>query len=216
MINELFLYDRDEGLFKQIVKNSFVLEGRYHIAPHFGHELNTGNLEQYFKDPASGMADVGQKYPCMVCMAPKSRQLYENGTINEQFFFNTFFLCLTGRTSLNQFKTPDYDTNVSAHYLWYDWQDMKGVADSFIEALCKIIRTRITSDGIRLSSTVHLERSSINISRLSKFNNDKVSGISLSFSMNIFGGTCEILDYANGSIENMPIPSSIIHPSHKQ
>jgi hypothetical protein len=90
-MNELFLIDRDRGLFKEILKQSIVMQGRYFVAPHYGHELNTNNLEMYLKDAATGLSDVPQKYPCVVCIAPKSRKVVLNDYPWEEFYFNLFF-----------------------------------------------------------------------------------------------------------------------------
>ena len=196
MISELFLYDRDKGLFKEILKKSDVIGGRYYVSPNSGHDLNTNNLDQYIKDPASGLTDVKQKYPCCVCITPKSSLITINGARWENFYFHLFFLCKTFTTGTNQIKSPDYDTNTSAHHVWYDWKDMKEVAVNFIEVLKFFIKNKSTTGtedvpAVVLKTVVNVDFEKAAITRLSKFNNDSVSGVSISFIAQLYTGNCE-------------------------
>lgn len=216
MMNELFIYDRDKGLFKEILKQSFVMQGRYFVAPHYGHELNTANLEQYINDPASGMSDIKQKYPCVVCIAPKSRKATdENGMLREEYYFNLFFLCLSGRTGDQKIKSIDASTNSSTHHTWYDWKDMKEVADNFMAVLKDVINKRAASTGERLKTLVNLNTDGSMTTRLTKFNNDQVSGVGVTFTMALAAGICETIDYDVTAVSTIVIPELDIHPIHK-
>src|SRR5574340_79137 len=110
-MTELFLYDREQGLFKEILKKSTVMKGHYHVSPNFGKDLDTNNLETFIKDPKNGLVDVTEKYPLCVCMTPRSKHVFMNGTKWEQFVFNLYFVCNTYYTSSNQIKSLDRDTN---------------------------------------------------------------------------------------------------------
>lgn len=214
-MNELFIYDRDKGLFKEILKQSFVMQGRYFVAPHYGHELNTANLEQYFSDAKTGTADVPQKYPCVVCIAPKSRKVNGENGLWEEYYFNLFFLTLSGRTGTQQFKSINPSTNTSTHHTWYDWKDMKEVADQFLAVLKDVIIKRATETGERLKTLVNLNTDGSMTTRLTKFNNDQISGVGITFSMALAAGICEVIDYDATAVSNITIPELDIHPIHK-
>lgn len=199
MISELFLYDRDFGLFKEILNQSSIIQGRYHISPNYGHELNTANLDQYIKDPASGMADIKQMYPCCVCVAPRSRIVNIEGGIQEEYTFNLFFLTETGRRDL------DKDTNKSTRHVWYDWSEMNEVAINFLTVLSKMQRKK-TEDGKYLGGYMIVDFSGGVVTRLSKYLNDKVSGVGLTFGVTLIKDICVIDDYPESVLYDIVIP----------
>lgn len=220
MIDELFLYDRDKGLFKEILKQSTVLGGKYFISPNYGHDLNTSNLEQYIKDPAYGMSDVTKKYPCCVCIAPKSNFTIINGARWERFYFPLFFLCKSFVTGTNQIKVPDRSTNSSTHHIWQDWKDMKEVAANFMEALKTIIKTRSTTAvgeiaAVPLKFFLNVDYENATVRRLSLFNNDQVTGVELTFLIMVSQGSCELTDYSSDGITAISIPPLSVHAIHK-
>lgn len=220
MIDELFIYDRDKGLFKEILKQSTVLAGRYHVSPNYGHDLNTSNLEQYIKDPASGLSDVKQKYPCCVCIAPKSSFITINGARWERFYFPLFFLCKSFVTGTGQIKTPDRDTNTSAHHVWQDWKDMKEVAANFLELLKTVIKTKATVAtevvaAVPLKSILNVDFENATVRRLARFNNDQVTGVEVTFMVMLSSGSCVLSDYNNAAINAITIPALSIHELHK-
>lgn len=204
MLSELFLYDRDAGLFKEMLKQDKVIEGRYHVSPNYGHDLNTGNLDSFLKDPAYGLTDPKQKYPICVCMTPKSGFTLINMQKWEVFYFHIFFLCLSQRTGDNQIKKVDRDTNTSGQFTWYDWNDMKLCASDFLEVLKKVIKTK-KSGEIPLRSFLHVEFEKAVVTRLTKFSNDKVNGVSLSFIAQMSTDACTLKNY--DSIDEIVIPT---------
>lgn len=217
MIDELFLYDRDKGLFKTILAKSSVIQGRYFVSPNYGHDLNTNNLDSFIKDPLYGLMDVKQKYPCAVCMPPRSRVIKINGRNWEQFYFNLFFLCRANYTGQNQIKSLDKATNTSGHHSWYDWKDMKEVAINFYEVLCNIGRSTVQYDSksISLASVLNIEKERFEITRLTKFNNDSVSGVSVLFNALLFTDDCNYSDYPADILSTLQIPSLSVHTIHK-
>lgn len=211
MIQELFLYDREQGLFKEILNKSTVMQGRYHVSPNHGNDLNTNNLETFIKDPANGLTDVNEKYPLCVCVTPRSRYVSMPGGRWEEFIFNLYFVCATFRTGDNKIKSRDAGTNTSAHPVWYDWQDMKAAAANFIEALKVTLKKDIEVDGslIPLRTMVQLDSGGVIFNRLTKFNNDQLSGVSLTFLIYLEAFSCEVADYV--ALEDIKLPPLIIH-----
>lgn len=219
-MDELFLYDRDKGLFKEILKQSTVMEGRYHVSPNGGNDLNTSNLESYINDPASGLSTAKQKYPLCVCMTPKSRFVALNGHRWEEFTFQLFFITMTYTNADNSIKDMNVSTKTSKHHVWYDWKDMKEVAANFIEALAKVISMRtitINSVPVPLKMLVNIDKDNAVFHRHSKFNVDKISGASVSFMMYMDASMCSLNDYSEVNLNtDVTIPPADIHVLHKQ
>ncbi|MCZ2085370.1 MAG: hypothetical protein LC112_13970 [Flavobacteriales bacterium] len=207
-MDELFIYDRDKGLFKEILKQSFVIEGRYHVSADGGMDLNTNNLNTLIaKIPE-------QKYPLCVCMTPRSQIIMQNGQQREEFYFNLLFLCQTYIAS-NGVKRPDGSTRKSTHEVWYDWKDMKQCAQDFLLMLDKVIREK-KIDGIRpIGVEFNVDISNVAVRRLSKYSEDRVSGVLVTFVGNMNGGQCEITDYPNEAFSNITVPDLVVHPQHK-
>lgn len=214
-MDELFLYDRDLGLFKEILNKSSIIQGRYHVSPSGGKDLDTNNLETFIKDPASGLSDVKNKYPICVCMTPRSRETTINGQLMEIFVFDLFFVTTTyfDKTGV---KWPDLDTNTSTHHVWYDWQDMKRCASNFIQKLKEIVRKgRVDYSGQQMPlNQVSSLQGDVIYNRLTRFNNDRLSGVKVSFSMFLNPDICKIDDYADVPLEDIIIPPFEIHPHH--
>lgn len=214
MIQELFLYDKEKGLFKEILNKSTVMQGRYHVSTNHGNDLNTSNLETFIKDPANGLIDVAQKYPLVVCMTPRSRYVQFSGGHWEEFIFNLYFVCTTFRTGDNKIKSRDAGTNTSAHHIWYDWQDMKEAAMNFLEVLKLTLRRSIEVDGVLvpLRTMINEDISGAIFNRLTKFNNDVLTGVSVSFPMYLEAISCETSDYV--AIDDIKLPPLIIHSAN--
>ena len=210
MIDELFLYDKEKGLFKNILNHSTVIAGRYHVSPSYGSDLNTQNLEAFLKDPTHGLSSPDQKYPICVCMPPYSQiGITENETEAEEFYFDLFFLCTSGYTGQNRIKSVDKPTQKSSHHVWYDWKDMKEVASNFI----KLLRAVVKAKG--LHTKIDIDFSRIPVRRLSNFNNDKVSGVQITLKAEIFNLFCELNDYPESVVDSIEVPGDSIHSLHK-
>lgn len=210
-MDELFLYDRDKGLFKQILKQSTVMAGRYYVSPSYGNDLNTDNLNAFLKDPKFGLIDQVPKYPCTVCMPPASVLNGRNDGFIEEFVFELFFLCTTGYTGQNKIKSIDKPSQTSSHLIWYDWKDMKEIAKEFLKVLTELIKVH----QLKRFFAVDLER--VPVRRVSNFNNDTLSGVSVSFLVSMVDSACVLKDYAAGYLDKIIIPAtdSSIHALHK-
>lgn len=194
MIDELFVYGRQKtGLFKQIIDQSSVIH-TYHVSPNLGQDLNTNNLETYLKDPAFGVTTVTQKYPICVCMTPKSRFIMLNGMRTEQFKFQLFFLTRTNYDATNKLKRPDKDANVSTVTTPDDWSVMKQEALLFINLLEATLRGTVMIDAqpVQFRTVINIDASGMDIRRLSNYQNDRISGVELSFVLYLSTDICII------------------------
>ena len=211
MIQELFLYDEQNGLFKNILNMSSIMKGSYHVSANQGNDLNTANLETYIKDPAKGLTDL-KRYPICICFTPRSRILLINNKYFEQFTFNLYFLTTTFRNGDNSVKMRDKDTGQSAHHIWYDWQDMKSCAVNFLGALDQVIKSNsvlIDNVSFPLRTMINLDKGNVIYNRLAKFYNDSLSGVSQSFTVTTDPLQCNQSEYVD--ISSITIPSLIIH-----
>lgn len=205
-MDELFAYDENKGLFKEILKQSFVMEGRYHVSYMNGQDLNTNNLGNLIAELPI------KKYPLTVCLSPISQiNTSLDGQTKEDFIFNLIFLC----KSYNVANGINDKTRKAVHDIPYDWKDMKQCAMDFLIMLDKITRQKKLANGLPVCTQFNINLNSINVKRLSKFNEDRVSGVWVSFAANMFGSDCGIMDYTLASIDLITIPNEVIHEQHK-
>lgn len=207
MISELFIYGRDSSLFKNILKESAVIKGNYHISPDYGHNLNSDNLDQFIRDEKYGLKSIEEKYPIALCMTPKSRIVLQNGRKWEEFIF-TFWFLVTDKTEKNQIRKLDKATNTSAQHVWYDWDDMKQAASDFHEVLMRVIQTKSISSGQPLRALINIpSESAVSFSRVSRVQNDRLNGVCMTFAMLAVTDVCQLKDYDVETISGITIPS---------
>ena len=202
-MNELFLFDRDKGLFKEILKQSSVIKGSYHVSKNGGADLNASNLDTYVKDPKNGLTD-NKHYPICICLTPSSNLVNINDSKWENFNFTLFFLTTNG-TINNQIKALDKDTNTSASHPWDDWSDMKQCAIDFLDMLMQVIQTK-SSYGTRLGMLINVDFKKSVIKRMTSYGNDNLNGVSLSFTVLMFTDSCVMKDYSSGALNSIVIP----------
>jgi hypothetical protein len=207
-MDELFIYDRDKSLFKAVLQQSIVMEGRYHVSPNSGQDLNSNNLDTLVPSLP------GDKYPICVCLTPRSYLKMENGQQKEEFYFTLLFLCQT-YTGKNGTKNPDPRTRKSTHEVWYDWKDMKQCASDFIITLDNVTRKKKLANNLPIATEFNIEVEKVDIKRLSRFNEDRLSGVAITFCGNLMGGFCEVKDYLPEAFAAIEIPDQNVHAHHK-
>lgn len=198
IVSELFLYDGESGLFKQILLHSKVMAGRYFVA--------TSGFDLSNLDPV-------QKYPCVLCTPPKSSPVAP-AYIQETFSFDLYFLVRSGQTGQNQIKSPDKSTLTSNHPVWYDWKDMNECAVAFLRQLKEVTKKRMVGE-IPLRALAGLDPSATpSVLRISNAGSDVISGVKLSFIMLLNQG-CDSDDYTGVTPDQIAVPSLNPHPLHK-
>lgn len=173
-MNEIILYN----LFKEIIKNSYTLQGRFLMAEGYGNDLNNGNFDDVIKDALGGLQPQQIKYPLAVLMPP-FEQIRNFHYKFSSFRIDIFFLEEHQQLN-NQFKDWNIKTNAGERQIMEDWVEMRKVATQFKATLDKIIKEQV------LSNKFHSIESTESIRRLSKMNNDRLNGVLLSFEMQIF------------------------------
>lgn len=189
MPDSLFLYDRDKGLFKEILKKSSVIAGRYFVVSS-GFDINTTDL--------NNIVDV-QKYPCVICSVPNV-----GPTANNRFehAFTLYFLTRYAHTGQGDIKDVDPNTLNSLHPSWYDWNDMEQVARNFYKKLRSVIASNYLGIAVKWNSAGYIV----------KAGSDIVNGFRLSLTTSV-SDICELNDYEGA--EDIVIPPLQIHPLHK-
>lgn len=194
-MTEFQLYDKD-GLFHNIVKQSAILNGRYAVLPKGAHDLNLNNLLSSLDLPKD-------KFPGAFLLPPVSElpATVQQGAW-ETFNFRILFLCTTSYTGDNKIKKRDQNTNSSLHTISMDWNDMKGMALEFMNALEKIQRKVISQ--FRLA-----QRGDWRIIRISGVQNDNVSGVMIMF-QGAIATTCTFSDININAIQ-IPVADHTKH-----
>lgn len=181
MVLETEIYGTKSSLFKSIC--DLIPEIKlYHVSPDYGSDLNTNNLNTFVKDEKYGLVSLGNRYPICLCITPRS---YEDAnTLIETFIFNIFFL------QQSYVKSIDKDTNSSAQLIEDDWSEMKVIANKFISEL-KIRSNWYYTGVIRWGQIFGMSyQEKIIIKRLSRYSQDRVSGVGITFYANFNSLDC--------------------------
>ena len=184
-MNELDLYQ----LIQHILQHSATIEGRCIIATGYGNDLNTNNLAVLLQD-SLGSITTTQKYPLAIILPPiETVTTYEEGW--SSFKLNIYFLTTTFYDNKSSLDSSRINTanNSSNYAICNNWQDMRSVAGDFRRMFNHYIRKNNLLDKVR-----ELQRSMDYYNRVSLMNNDKLSGVSLEFEVEIFM-SCTITDY---------------------
>lgn len=203
-MNELLLYE----IVRVILKASKVMEGRFIVAEGSGNDLNTNNFNDIVKDALSNYKPIGKKIPVSVMMPPlQIIDSYEGGW--SRFKIEHFFLCATGYTGSSELKGMNISSNTAEHSIQYDWKDMTEVAICFRKQF---------NLSIRNSGYLHRLNSATNakdyIRRVSNMGNDKLTGVRLSYELNL-AIPCTIDDYENSAPIILPDIDDMIHLLHQ-
>jgi hypothetical protein len=205
-MNELFLYQ----LLENILKFSSVIEGRFFVAEGYGNDLNANNLNDIVKDALSNYKPTDRKYPLSLLLPPMEI-VSSNEKMNgwTRFKLEQYFLTTTGYSGVGEFKSINRATNISEHPIRYDWKDMREVAGNFRRQFLEVLRTKRILNSIRpVSDSSDIYR------RFSSMNNDNLSGVSVSWEVEIYM-PCTMADYEAQTPDQTVVPDSIIHPIHK-
>ncbi|WPV66292.1 hypothetical protein [Chitinophaga sp. LS1] len=200
-----------EAFFKSVLEQSKGVQGRFHLCPRFGLEINSDQLEGVINDDIKPVA--GQKYPLAIMMPPRSQGCFD-GKMGEWERYRAvmFFLNTTYYTGNNQIKAPNPNTRTSTHTITQDWHDMKRCAVNFLRVVDQLQRDRgLTNSIFRLPGGSQYDKM---IDPVSLIGTDRVSGVRLDFQFSLMVG-CEIEDYNIEDISLITVPVADPHPEHK-
>lgn len=204
-MNELYLYE----LFRNILAQSTVMDGRLVIAEGYGNDLNANSFDNYITDALGGIT-TPRKYPAAV-LCPPQETVKDRDLGWSVFHLRMYFLTTTYHDGLADIKGIAGDTNTSTHQIMHDWKDMRECAGNFRQILNKLVLARTLSQLIR-----EVQNSPDVYERYSLMNNDRVSGVCMSFDMQLFTGCAISSEYPSTAAQDVLLPSTNIHPLHQQ
>lgn len=188
-MSELDLYQ----LIQHILQYSATIEGRCIVAEGYGNDLNTGNLAELLQDSLGSITTI-QKYPLAVILPPiETVRTYEEGW--SIFKLNLYFLTTTFYDNKSSLDSSHINAvnNSSNYSICNNWKDMRAVAGDFRRMFNHYIRKNNLLDTIR-----EIQHSTDVYGRVSLKNNDRLSGVSVQFDVEIFM-PCTITDYPTES-----------------
>lgn len=200
-----------ESFFRNVLSMSKGIQGRFHICPKYGMEINSDQLNEVLEEAVKPV--LGKKYPLVLMMPPRSQGKFtEKGGEWERYRAVMFFLTTTYYDGNNQIKNQNKATGTSMHTVPQDWHDMKRCATNFIKVVDQVQKERgLITDTFRLGGNNDQERM---IDPVSFIGVDRTSGVRLDFSFSLFNG-CELEDYNQSDISSIIIPAADPHPEHK-
>lgn len=201
-MNELNLY----AIIEAILKKSKVIQGRFHVAPGEGSELNTNALDEMVTDMLGSITTTGKKYPLSL-MLPPVEIVNEAKPGWSRFKVRLFFL--TSKSSVDgQLKNLHGRSNTSGHTTMMDWKDMRECSQDFIKAFEYTLKKHNALDKIR-----PVDSEPIFVERYTKLGNDKANGVSISMAIDLYM-PCETEDYNNADLDSLTLNLGNIHPLH--
>lgn len=201
-MNELNLY----AIIGAILSKSKVIQGRFHVAPGEGSELNTNAVDELVTDMLGSITPPGRKYPLSL-MLPPVEVLDQAKEGWSRFKVRMFFL--TSKSSLDgTLKNINTNSNTSGHTTMMDWKDMRECSQYFVKAFEYTLRKHGALDKIR-----PVDSEPIFVERYTKLGNDKANGVSISMAIDIYM-PCDVEDYTNSDLDGLTLNLGNIHPLH--
>jgi hypothetical protein len=201
-----------EQFFRNVLSKSKGIEGRFHLCPKHGLEINNDQLGEVLKDEVAPL--YGGRYPVVIMMPPRSQGCYTNPAGNwEKYRCVLFFLKTTYYNSSNQVQTPNPSTGTSMHTVPHDWHDMKRCAISFLQVIEMVQKDKQLANSLfRIGGGRQDDERMID--PVSFVGADRLSGVRLDFSFSLFVG-CNLEDYNLADINSIIVPAADPHPEHK-
>lgn len=197
-----------KSLFRAVLNESNVIQGRFHVCPRWGAELNAGNLDQVIEVTIGD--GLGKKYPLCILMPPRAVGDFTNDRgVQKEYRFMLLFLTTTYYTGANQVKGPNRDIGKSTHTIEEDWHDMERCAVNFMKVLSDVLAESDTVQPFRIS-----EAYPQGLDMVSTIGNDRLSGVLLSFTGLLSTG-CDLEDYPSDYTSKIILPDAVdTHPEH--
>lgn len=197
-------YNYIENLFREILKLSSSIQGRFHVLHQYGlQEINADRLGQVLKD--ENIPDI--KYPLAAIAPPHSRGEYDPDKSNEweRYLITIFFVKNSYNTSTGAVAYKNLKTGTSQHSVQDDWHDMKRAAVGFMKVLKQ--QQKLTKGLI-----FRIPPNQVLTVPISEVSSDRISGVRLTFDFDLWVD-CSLTDYESypGLI---PVPLDT-HPEHE-
>lgn len=197
-------------LFKTILENSLVMQGRFFVCPKWGAELANPSIDEQV---AIGQAQAN-KYPAALLMPPPKEGHFEYAGRPEQsgtslldiYTIRMLFVAQSQTSGAHQVLQPN-GIDESTHSVPDTWHDMDRAAQNFLS----VLHAKLSG----VANVIFWDEAMPKITLVPNIGNDEVCGVMLSFKLAIYSG-CTIEDYAEGWDTNIVLPAQVdTHPIHK-
>ena len=196
-----------QGVFQSILDKSLLIDGRLHVCPKWGGEVNNINIDEVIPNALPNRP----KYPCALLMPPSSTGVYQyddNQSNQGVYEINLVFITGATHTQQNAIAKPN-EALQSAHTIPETWHDMRRCAVSFLRVLQELIVAQNLSNDIYVS-----DRTLPEIHPITTIGNDQVSGVLLRFKLGVSTG-CGVEDYPDDYTTAITLPTATdVHPLH--
>lgn len=175
-MTELSLYSFIEAVVNVIpaVQNRFaVLEG-------YGNDLNADNNDETILGNSVSQPNFPKKYPCAAMMPPREISRNKKNSTT-RFLIKIYFLTTSYNQSTGGIKNLNKSTNTSKQSIKEDWSEMKQSAEDFMRTMTDSFYADISI----LQYIRPVKSSSETYDRISLANNDRLSGVSLTFELDV-------------------------------
>lgn len=193
-------------LFKAVLAASAAIQGRFHICPKGGTEINSDELGEVIQDLVQSRTEGAPRYPMALLMPPRATGSYSRADGWDEYSITLFFLKQSYVNSENQTQDPNPNTGTSMHTVPQDWHDMKRCAVGFMRALDLLQR--------RNTGAWRITPRSRTTTPVTKVGIDGASGVRLDFYLQLFIG-CDLEDYTQEDLTGLILPTTDSHPQHQ-
>lgn len=201
-------YPYIEQLFRNILKQSKVIQGRFFITHDWTAEVNSSSIVDILEK--AGIPDPKKTFPLCLMLAPRSQGDYASDrAFKDLHDISLLFLTGTYYTSTGDVKEPAPGmNNISDHTVIEDWHDMKRCGKSFMRVLSELIMDHGASQFVSISN-----KQPQVMQPMSTVGTKRLSGIHLTFGLNVHS-SCELEDYEPDFASKIEIPTEDSHPQH--
>lgn len=182
-MNEDYLYQFFGTIFTSIP----LIGSRFVLAEGYGNDLNADNNNDVIIGNAINQTAWKKKYPCSVLM-PLVEVGGNEAKGTTRYRIELYFLTTSFTSGNGIIKNANIQTNTSKVPIKDDWNEMRVVAESFKNTLLQIMY----SDIQVLRNIRPVKSTQYRYDRVSLMGNDRLSGVRLSFEIDLVIG-CEII-----------------------
>ena len=206
-----------KDLYKAILSQSKVIDGRFHLCPFWGTEIDKLNIEEIVSW-VNPYLNTTQKYPAAILMPMREVGNFQYSddpsTVNAYSSIQCTIVFITNAyvTGQNQVSAPAAGTRQPTHTIPDTWHDMARCAKNFLQVLYAGIETHKCGPAPYLFISEKVQQSIVEVTCKG---NDEVTGVMMRFGIGLFGG-CDLEDYNSDYLTTIAWPDiTDVHPLHK-
>ena len=165
---------------KSIATASDTFAGRFVLLEGYGNDANSDNNTEVLVGNALNAVTWKKKYPCILMMPPRvTGRNRKNSTV--RYLVTLFFCTTTYHNGTGGVKALNAQTGTSKRSIQDDWNDMQTNANEFYTYMLY----RLYSDIRMLQSIRPVKDGATPMDFFSLKNDDKISGVSMTFELDL-------------------------------